>query len=85
MRKARIERQARSAQAQERGNSRHSSLTLIAVVVLVCSPSTVTTAKGSGSLKTSRLARESAATTVGERGGSSQQASPPLLIPSVCS
>jgi len=42
-------------------NEKH---TLIAVVVLVCSPSTVTTAKGSGNLKTSRFANESAATTV---------------------
>jgi hypothetical protein len=36
---------------------------LITLVVCVCSLSTVITAKGSGSLKTSRLARPSAATT----------------------
>lgn len=35
----------------------------MAVVVLVCSPSTVTTANGSGRRNTSRLANESAATT----------------------
>jgi hypothetical protein len=35
----------------------------MAVVVLVCSPSTVTTAKGSGRRNTSLLASESAATT----------------------
>jgi hypothetical protein len=44
---------------------------LITLVVCVCSVSTVITAKGSGSLKTSRLARPSAATTSteGERHG----------------
>lgn len=39
--------------------------TLMAVVVLVCSPSTVTTANGSGRRNTSRFANESAATTAG--------------------
>lgn len=40
------------------------SVFLITLVVCVCSASTVITAKGSGSLKTSRLERPSAATTV---------------------